>query len=141
MTIEENKALVQQFVEEFWNHGNLAWADEQLAAKAKIYVNGREVEDIATFKAFAHSHRDAFPDWYSTWEELVAEGDKVVERWTARGTHRGEFQGLPATGRQVVVPGTVFYRITDGKIVEFRGQFDRMAMMEQLGILLAPAAT
>ncbi len=71
----------------------------------------------------------------------MAEGDKVVERWTARGTHRGEFQGLPATGRQVVVPGTVFYRITDGKIVEFRGQFDRMAMMEQLGILLAPAAT
>ena len=140
MTIEANKALVQQFVEEFWNSGNLARADELLAKDAKIYVNDREVEDIASFKGFARSHREAFPDWYSTWEELVAEGDKVVERWTGRGTHRGEFHGLPATGRQVAVPGTVYYRIADGKIVEFRGQFDRMAMLEQLGMIPTPAA-
>jgi predicted ester cyclase len=64
---------------------------------------------------------------------LVAEGDRVAERWTGHGTHRGDFQGIPATGRQVAVPGTVFYRIAAGKIVEFRGQFDRMSMMEQLG--------
>ena len=139
MTIEDNKALVEQFVQEFWNTGNLARADELLAEDAKIYVNGREVEDIATFKTFARAHREAFPDWYSTWEELVAEGDKVVERWTGRGTHRGAFQGLPATGRQVAVPGVVFYRIAGGKIVEFRGQFDRMAIMEQLGMIPIPA--
>ena len=68
----------------------------------------------------------------------MAEGERVAERWTGRGTHRGEFQGIAATGRQVAVPGTVFYRIVGGKIVEFRGQFDRLAMIEQLGSAATP---
>ena len=135
MSTEANKALVQQFVEEFWSGGNVAVAEEMIAKDATIYANNQEVTDIDTFKALARSMRTSFPDWYSTLEELVAEGDKVAERWTGRGTHQGEFQGIPATGRRVAVPGTVFYRIVEGRIVEFRGQFDRMSMMEQLGVL------
>ena len=98
-----------------------------------ISVNNQVVADIETLKAICRSIREAFPDWQSALEELVAEGDRVAERWTGRGTHRGELQGIPATGRQVAVPGTVFYRIVGGKIVEFRGQFDRLALLEQLG--------
>jgi steroid delta-isomerase-like uncharacterized protein len=135
MSTEANKALVRQFVEEFWNSGNVAVADEMIATDATIYVNNQEVADIDTFKALAHSMRTSFPDWDSTFEELVAEGDKVAERWTGRGTHQGEFQGISATGRRVAVAGTVFYRITEGSIVEFHGQFDRMSLMEQLGVL------
>lgn len=85
---------------------------------------------MESFKGFAMTLRRAFPNWHSTPEELIAEEDHVAERWTGRGTHQGEFQGIAATGRQVAVPGFVFYRITSsGKIAEFRGLFDGVSMM------------
>jgi predicted ester cyclase len=133
MALDENKAVVERFVAEFWSSGKLSTADELMAADATIAVNNEPVADIEALKAICRSFREAFPDWHSTFEELVVEGERVAERWTGRGTHRGEFQGIAATGRQVAVPGTVFYRIVGGKIAEFRGQFDRLAMLEQLG--------
>jgi predicted ester cyclase len=66
---------------------------------------------------------------------MVAEEDRVAERWTGRGTHRGAFQGIAPTGRQVTVPGFVFYRLASGKITEFRGLFDGLALMQQLGAI------
>jgi steroid delta-isomerase-like uncharacterized protein len=141
MSQDENKALVERFVGEFWSSGKLSTADELMAADVRIVVNNQTVPDIETLKGFCGSLREAFPDWHSTFEELVIEGERVAERWTGRGTHRGEFQGIPATGRQVAVPGTVFYRIVDGKITEFRGQFDWLAMLEQLGsTVMSPTA-
>ena len=86
-------------------------------------------------KAFAVSLRGAFPDWYATTDEMVAEEKRVAERWTGRGTHRGKFQGIAPTGRQVTVPGTVFYRFASGKITEFHGQFDGFTLMQQLGVI------
>ena len=138
MAIENNKALVIRFVEEFWSSGNEPAADQLMAEGVTIVVNNDRVKDAETLKGFARMLRSAFPDWRSQLEELVAEDDRVAERWTGHGTHRGEFQGIPATGRKVAVPGTVFYRIAEGKIVEFRGQFDRMSMMEQLGAFTQP---
>ena len=130
---EAHKALVQQFVDEFWNRGKLNAADELMTRETVIHepVAGTP-EDL---KAVATAMRTAFPDWHSTVEEMLVEGDRVVERWTGRGTHQGEFQGMPPTGKQVVVPGVVFYRIADGKIAEFRGQFDRLSLMQQLGVI------
>ena len=130
---EAHKALVQQFVDEFWNRGKLDAADELMTRDAVIHepVVGTP-EDL---KAVATMMREAFPDWHSTVEEMLVEGNRVVERWTGRGTHRGEFQGIPPTGKQVAVPGVVFYRIAGGKIAEFRGQFDRMSLMQQLGVI------
>ncbi len=139
MSVDTNKAVVARFVEEFWSSGNEAAAAELMAEDVAIYVNNQEVKDTHTLKLFARSLRDAFPDWHSSLEELVGEGDRVAERWTGRGTHRGAFQGIAATGRQVAVPGTVFYRVAGGKITEFRGQFDRLSMLEQLGVLPQPA--
>src|SRR6266536_5393211 len=118
---EENKALVRLFNEEFWNKGNLAAADELIEASAAIALPGRGQVSRDGFKAFAASLRGAFPDWYATTDEMVAEGARVAERWTCRGTHRGEFQGIAPTGRQVTVPGSVFYRLASGKITQFRG--------------------
>jgi predicted ester cyclase len=132
---EENKALVRLFNEEFWNKGNLAAADELMAAKATIVLPGRGHISLDDFKAFATGLREAFPDWYATADELVAEGARVAERWTGRGTHQGEFQGIAPTGRQVIVPGTVFYRLASGRITEFRGLFDGLALMQQLGAI------
>jgi steroid delta-isomerase-like uncharacterized protein len=135
MTTETNKALVVRFVDEFWSKGDLAAADELMTPDAVIHQP--EVSGIAGLKTFNTAIHAAFPDWYSTAEELVAEGDRVAERWTGHGTHRGEFQGIPPTGKQVAVPGVVFYRVRDGRISEFRGSFDMLSMLQQLGV--APA--
>ena len=138
MTIEENKALVRRFVEEFWNQGNTAIADELMAPDAEIHMPTGETLDLEGLKGFNVAFRASFPDWHSTFEELVAEGDRVAERWTGRGTHRGELWGIPPTGKRVEAPGSVFYRIAGGKIVEFRGQFDMMGLMQQLGVISPP---
>jgi predicted ester cyclase len=131
--------------EEFWNKGNLAAADELIGASAAIVLPGRGQVSLDDFKALAASLRGAFPDWYATTEELVAEEDRIAERWTGWGTHRGEVQGIAPTGRQLTVLGTVFYRLASGKITEFRRQFDGLALMQQLGAVpdhqeIAPAA-
>src|SRR3712207_922009 len=138
MSAEENKALVERFVEEFWNEGNTSAADELMAPDAEIHMPTGEVVDVDGLKGFAGTFRESFPDWHSTFEELVAEGDRVAERWTGRGTHQGELQGIPPTGKRVEVPGSVFYRIVGGKIVEFRGQLDMMGLMQQLGVIASP---
>ena len=138
MSAEENKAVVRRFVEEFWNAGNMAVADELMAVDAEIHMPTGEVVDLDGLKGFAGAFRESFPDWSSTFEELVAEGDKVAERWTGRGTHQGELQGIAPTDRRVEVPGSVFYRIVDGKIAEFRGQLDMMGLMQQLDATAAP---
>jgi steroid delta-isomerase-like uncharacterized protein len=138
VSAEENKALVRRFVEEFWNEGNTATADELMAVDAEIHMPTGEVVSLDELKSFAATWRGSFPDWHSTFEELIAEGDRVAELWTGRGTHRGELQGIPPTGKRVEAPGSVFYRIVGGKIVEFRGQLDMMSLMQQLGAIPSP---
>ena len=138
MLEEENKALVRRFVEEFWNEGNTAAADELMASDAEIHMPTGEVVNPDGLKSFAVMWRASFPDWCSTFEELIAEGDRVAERWTGRGTHRGELQGIPPTGKRVEAPGSVFYRLVGGKIVEFWGQLDMMSLMQQLGAVPEP---
>ena len=141
MSAEENKQLVRRFVEEFWNEGNADAADELMAPDAEIHMPTGELVDLDGLKDFAGAFRGSFPDWHSTFEELVAEGDRVAERWTGRGTHLGELQGIPPTGKRVEAPGSVFYRIIGGKIVEFRGQLDMMRIMQQLGVIPSPQQT
>ena len=80
----------------------------------------------------------AFPDIQYTVEALLAEGDKVVVRWTARGTHTGELMGIPPTGKQVTVTGVNIGRVANGRIVEEWGEFDMMGMMQQLGVVPTP---
>lgn len=135
MSVDEQKAVVRRFVEEFWNKGNVAVADELLFAHATIVLPGMEHLNLEGFKTFALTFRSGFPDWFTTVEAMVAEEDRVVEYWTGRGTHRGEFQGIAPTGRRVTVPGFVLYRLASGKITEFRGLFDRLALMQQLGAI------
>ena len=135
MSTEENKAIVRRIFEEVWNQGNLAAADEFLAAD---YVNetlhppvhGRESD-----KQLVMMYRTAFPDLHYTIEDLIAEGDKVTVRWTATGTHRGELQGIPPTGKQVTVTGIDIFRCENGKAVEGQSNFDALGMLQQLGVV------
>jgi steroid delta-isomerase-like uncharacterized protein len=126
-----NKDLVVRFVDALWSNGEMSAIGDLMAPEATIHQP--EVGGTAGLMAFNRTLRTAFPDWHSTPEEMIAEGESVAERWTGRGTHLGEFQGIPPTGRKVEVPGVVFYRIVDGKIVEFRGSFDMLRLLQQLG--------
>jgi len=77
----------------------------------------------------------AFPDLEYTQEDLIAEGDRVVERWTARGTHKGALFGIPPTGKQITSTGILIHRIVDGKIVAFVEVADGLGLMQQLGVV------
>jgi steroid delta-isomerase-like uncharacterized protein len=80
----------------------------------------------------------AFPDQKWTIEELIAEGDKVVNRFTWHGTHQGDFLGIPPTGNQVEVKGVVIDRFADGKIADTRILMDNLGLMQQLGVVPTP---
>lgn len=133
MSSEENKALERRLVEEVWNKHNPDAADEFVAPDVLEnnplpgLRHGRDGYKQALGMAFA-----AFPDVVLTIEDLIAEGDKVVERWTIRGTHRGDFMGIPATNKQVTVSGIDIYRYAGGKRVETWSQYDSLGMMHQL---------
>jgi steroid delta-isomerase-like uncharacterized protein len=77
----------------------------------------------------------AFPDLERTIEDLVAEGDKVVARWTARGTHDGDFNGIPPTGKTAHSSGITIFRIADGRIVEEWAESDTLGLLQQVGAI------
>ncbi len=134
MSTQGNKEIVRRSVEEFWNTGDLAMIDRLYAAG---YVEHGNVHpgNLQQFKQAAAASFAAFPDLRLTIEELVAEGDLVVKRWTARGTHRAVFHGIPATGKRFEVSGSDIYRIAGGKLAECWGLMDALGMMQQLGVL------
>jgi steroid delta-isomerase-like uncharacterized protein len=139
MTVEENKAIFRRYVEEVGNEGNLELVDEifdrYASHQPEGHVEERGPEDVKRFMGEFHA---AFPDFHTTIEDQIAEGDKVVTRWTARGTHQGDFRGIPATGNQITVTGIGIFRFSDGKVVESWDNFDQLGMMRQLGAIPAP---
>ena len=140
MSIEQNKALVRQMVEEIFNRGNISRADEFLAPD---FVEHEELppgmpQGREGVKQLTAMMRNAFPDFKATIEDMVAEGDKVVIRMTWRGTQKGEFMGVPPTGKTVSFGVLDIIRIAGGKFVEHWGQMDSMGMMQQLGAIPAP---
>ena len=139
---EANKALVRRFYEEVLEKGNLTLVDE-LFASNYVYHEPTvgEVKGPEGIKQLAAMYRTAFPDLRMRIEDLVAEGDKVVSRWTGRGTHLGELMGVAPTGKQMTVTGMVISRIIGGKFVEDWENYDTLGMMQQLGALPAAAKT
>jgi steroid delta-isomerase-like uncharacterized protein len=137
MSAEDNKAIVRRFVEEVWNKGNLGIIDEMFSPDWVEHDPDRpeELRGLGDAKRRVEEVRNAFPDLHVTLEDLIAEGDKVVSRWTARGTHQGELLGIPPTGRQVEFTGMRIQRISGGKLVETWHQPDTLGMMRQLGLI------
>ena len=136
MSIEENKAIERRFFEEVVNKGELAVIDELFAAN---FVDHSAIPGIAsdregTKQYFAMAH-SAFPDFHSTLEEWFAEGEKVVQRFTARGTHKGEWMGIAPTGKQFTIPGMAIHRISGGKIIENWSNIDMLGALQQLGVV------
>jgi steroid delta-isomerase-like uncharacterized protein len=131
---EESKALIQRFVEEAFNKGNLGVADEVYASDFVSHESSGPVERGPEYvKGFVGTYRDAFPDGRTTVEDSIAEGDKVAYRWTFRGTHRGELMGIAPTEKQVTITGITVDRISGGKIEEEWNNFERLGVLRQLG--------
>ncbi|HKZ86060.1 MAG TPA: ester cyclase [Anaerolineae bacterium] len=142
MSTEENKAFARRAYDAFnqgLRTGNLAALDEVIAGNmvdhnpAPGQGPGLEGAKQVFTQFFA-----AFPDLQFTVEDMIAEGDKVASRITARGTHKGDFQGIPATGKQVMQTGIDILRIAGGKIVERWGEFDNLGLLQQLGVVPPP---
>jgi predicted ester cyclase len=96
--------------------------------------------DREGFRRIGQVFRQGFPDWHSRLEALIAEGDLVTERFTARGTHQGEILGVAPTGRQVTLAGINIFRVQDGKLVARWGRTDDLGLLQQLGIVPAMAS-
>ena len=131
-TAARNKELARRFFEEVWNRGDEAGIDRYIAADAAgndpTFGAGREA-----FRRQWRQWRAAFPDLHFAVEDLVAEDDKVVTRWTLTGTHQGEFLGIAPTGRRVSVAGMSLDRIAAGQIAEGFDAWDELGLHRQLG--------
>jgi steroid delta-isomerase-like uncharacterized protein len=134
---EENKTIARRWMEELWSQGNSDVADEIIAANYAVHDPGTpgRVGGVEGEKHTVTMYRTVFPDLRFTMEDVVGEGDRVVVRWTTRGTHRGELMGVPPTGKQVVVTGISILRIANGKIAEHKLNWDTLGMLQQLGIV------
>ena len=110
--------------------------DEALCAQnytAQIGTN--PIMPLAGHQQFARVFYAGFPDIRHTFDDIVADDDRVAVRFTLRGTHQGDFMGLPATGRTVTIPAVAVIRVSDGRAVELRAVFDEMGLMRQLGVV------
>jgi steroid delta-isomerase-like uncharacterized protein len=138
---EENKALADRFHMDVFQEENLDVADEILSPDFVwhgAFSPGEDQRGPEGTKQVASAVIGAFPDRRITHEDIIAEGDKVLIRWSMSGTHQGELMGIPATGRRVTVRGFDLFRIEGGKIVEMWQEADQLGMMQQLGVIPEP---
>jgi predicted ester cyclase len=140
VSAEENKALARRWFEDLFNAGNLEVADEIIAPE---HVNhDPTIPGIPSGpegqKQIVNVYRGAFTNAHITVEEQLAEGDRVVTRWSGSGTHQGELMGVAPTGNQVTITGLTINRISDGKIVENWSNYDALGMMRQIGAIPEP---
>lgn len=136
---EENKGIARRAFEEVYGNRNPDAADE-IYAPDFVDHDPAAPEEMTRgpdgVKQQAAMYSGAFPDIQMTVEEQIAEGDKVVTRWSAQGTHRGELMGVPASGNQVTVSGITIARLADGSIQEEWTNWDGLGLLDQIG---APA--
>lgn len=134
MSAQKNRNLANRYAEEVWNKGNIDQIDELLA---EDYQHGSPPPGVSPdregFKQFVSMAHNAFPDYQLTVEDSLAQGDKVVQRWTARATHEGKFLGVPPTGNDVSFTGISIYQIEGGRIVRDWTRVDLMGLMQQIG--------
>jgi steroid delta-isomerase-like uncharacterized protein len=136
---DQNKAISRRVIEEGFDKGNMAVVQELFATNHVNHAAPPGIPGgVEGIKAFINMYRTAFPDLKNTINLQVAEGDKVVTHWTAKGTNKGSLFGMPATGKSATITGTTIDRIAGGKIVETWNTFDQVQMMQQLGVIPTP---
>jgi steroid delta-isomerase-like uncharacterized protein len=141
MSTEENKAIVRRWFEEVINHKRVDRAGELVT---QDYVDHGALPGQAPGLEGAKQkwamYIAAVPDLHGTVEDMLAEGDEVAARWTAEGTHQGELLGVPATGKRFRFTGISICRLAEGKMAEQFEQWDRLDLMQQLGVIPSPGS-
>ena len=124
LTAIDIKTFPVRYMEEAFNQRKFEVLDEIFSAELMQRI-GPSVVPFLT----------AFPDWHGTVDDIVAEGDTVVNRWTGHGTHLVELMGIPATGKPVTLTGITIFRVAGNKIVEEWTEMNQMSLMQQLGVI------
>jgi steroid delta-isomerase-like uncharacterized protein len=134
---KQNKMIAYRLLDELWNRENFAVVDELVASDYDGHSSTefRGPEGAIQFVSQVHK---AFSDFHFIIEDQIAEGDKVATRWTARGTHQGEFQGMSATGKQTTMTGITVFRIANGKLIDGWTNEDVLGLLQQLGAVPGP---
>jgi steroid delta-isomerase-like uncharacterized protein len=122
------RAFPVRYMEEVFNQRRFEVLDELFSA-----------ELLGRIRQTAIPFLTAFPDWHGTVDDIIVEGDKVVNRWTGRGTHLADLMGMPATGKAVRLEGITVFRIAVNKVVEEWTHADQLGLMRQLGIIPSPS--
>src|SRR5437899_9618680 len=140
---EQNKNIVRRLFEEVWNKGQVSVADELFASNYTHHDSstpdlGRGPESE---KKRVTLYRNAFPDLRLTIDDILAEGETVVARWSCRGTHKGDLNGIAPTGRQINISGVTITRLEKGKLAEGFVNWDALGLMQQLGVVPELAKT
>ena len=138
MSTEHNKALVRRVNEEGLNQHNPALVNELCAPDFVFHNASRTIQGLQAYQQFLSKFFTAFPDAHFTIEDMIAEGDNVVARYTLRGTHQGNFMGIPPTDKQITVTGIEIFHFANGKAVEEWVNGDDLGLLQQLGVIPAP---
>lgn len=144
-SLAENKEAVRRAYEEGMNRGDIDFLDQVFTPDYTAHFPGKApIVGLVEAKKAIGAFLAAFPDAVYKIEDMIAEGDRVVARWSARGTHTGLFQGIPAevqvppTGRPVVFGATDIYRMVDGKVAEEWNTIEQLDLLVQIGALQLP---
>ena len=140
MSTATHKAIVRRYIEQVLNEQRHDLVEEFLAENIELHGSGIP-PGLGVVKQWFATFSTAFPDGYTTIEDMVAEEDKVAARTTFNGTHKAEMQGIPATGKTVNMPGIAIFRLDNGKIAEGWLVNDNLSLMQQLGVIPGPQAT
>lgn len=140
MTPEENNATARRFFDSAWNRGDFSVLDELLTPDSMDYstLHGKPEQGAESFRNIISMFRAGFPDIHLTIDDEIYTRDKVVHRWTLRGTHQAPFMGVPATGKKIEFTGTTIVQMKDGKISARWSNLDMLRLLQQLGIVPPP---
>jgi predicted ester cyclase len=139
MSTAENKAFAYRILEEIFSKGDLSKIDDLFSPDIVIHDPDKELRGLEQVKQGILRLRMAFPDLHYTAEDLIAEEDKVVIRFTGQGTHRGEFRGVPPTGRDMTYTGIMILLFVEKKVVDYWAVSDALGIYRQLGVPLPGA--
>jgi steroid delta-isomerase-like uncharacterized protein len=135
MAPEERKDLIRRSLDELWNKGNLDVCEDVFAAHCSFHDPSFPIEGVAGIKDQVRLLRQAQPDLHMDVQDVLVDGDLTATRWTMGGTARGEFRGLPATGKTYVMTGTTTDKWESDRIVESWVNYDLLGALQQLGII------
>jgi len=132
--INKNKDFIKVYTEDFWNKHNIASFEKYFTSDFIVHFAAEDM-NAEQYKGLCQAYFAAFPDLRITTEDVIAEGNKVMKIWTVNCTQKGDFMGIPATGKSIVVKGIEMFLIKDGKITELWASMDNLGMLTQLGVI------